>query len=337
MKLVCANGPSSTSSTTVNTAVTNPVNNISQGQCVNSTTSLHHFAKANYTPHYQNPPLAPRFLALSQQQQQQQQGTTPLSQQQQQQQTNQQTALRMIPNFGIALTNQQQQQAQKTTPVTTTTTSSTTPTQTTTSTNILSLSTNQQQQNTNVNITSGNSLQSFITARGLVNGTNTGNNFNQTLQNASNPGLCLLNQLKQQQQQQLQQQQQQVQHQIQQQQQANSAVTNSTTTALIANLAAAATNQTFSQSLPQCTLNNTLFVGNLHASLQEIDLIQVFRPFGRIVECCKKWLHFGFVKFSTEEEACRAYVTLNGFRLKGRPMRLEFQNRTKKVTKNLFF
>lgn len=80
-----------------------------------------------------------------------------------------------------------------------------------------------------------------------------------------------------------------------------------------------------------CSLNNTLFVGNLHASLQEIDLVQVFRPFGRIVECCKKWLHFGFVKFTSEEEACHAYVTLNGFRLKGRPMRLEFQNRTKKV------
>lgn len=80
-----------------------------------------------------------------------------------------------------------------------------------------------------------------------------------------------------------------------------------------------------------CSLNNTLFVGNLHASLQEIDLVQVFRPFGRIVECCKKWLHFGFVKFTSEEEACHAYVTLNGFRLKGRPMRLEFQNRTKKA------
>lgn len=86
-----------------------------------------------------------------------------------------------------------------------------------------------------------------------------------------------------------------------------------------------------SSSSSTCNLNNTLFVGNLHASLQEIDLIQVFRPFGRIVECCKKWLHFGFVKFTTEEEACHAYVTLNGFRLKGRPMRLEFQNRSKKA------
>lgn len=84
-----------------------------------------------------------------------------------------------------------------------------------------------------------------------------------------------------------------------------------------------------------CNLNNTLFVGNLHASLQEVDLVQVFRPFGQIVECCKKWLHFGFVKFTSEEEACHAYVTLNGFRLKGRPMRLEFQNRTKKVNFSL--
>jgi RNA recognition motif-containing protein len=162
-----------------------------------------------------------------------------------------------------------------------------------------------------VNITSGNSLQSFIAARGLVSGINSASNFNQTNNNSNtNPGLAILNQIKQQQQ--------------QQQQQQNSAVTSNS------NLLASLTPQT-SQSLSQCILNNTLFVGNLHASLQEIDLIQVFRPFGRIVECCKKWLHFGFVKFSTEEEACRAYVTLNGFRLKGRPMRLEFQNRTKKV------
>ena len=121
---------------------------------------------------------------------------------------------------------------------------------------------------------------------------------------------------------------------------------NSASASLIASVvaaAAAAENNSYNNLLsgsslahlqtPTCSLNNTLFVGNLHASLQEIDLIQVFRPFGHIVECCKKWLHFGFVKFTTEEEACHAYVTLNGFRLKGRPMRLEFQNRTKKVQK----
>ncbi|CAF0716154.1 unnamed protein product [Brachionus calyciflorus] len=116
----------------------------------------------------------------------------------------------------------------------------------------------------------------------------------------------------------------------QQQQQTNSSLLTAASVLATNNL----TSQMYQPSMQQastCSLNNTLFVGNLHASLQEIDLIQVFRPFGRIVECCKKWLHFGFVKFTTEEEACHAYVTLNGFRLKGRPMRLEFQNRTKKA------
>ncbi len=182
----------------------------------------------------------------------------------------------------------------------------------------------QPQQVPTSTITSGNSLNSFIAARNLAIQTNaTANVFN--LHN----------------------------HYQQAQQQAfNSCPStnsgcNTATAALIAQLAAATSNkqlipqsnqqvtqqptQPASMQQTQCTLNNTLFVGNLHASLQEIDLIQVFRPFGRIVECCKKWLHFGFVKFSTEEEACHAYVTLNGFRLKGRPMRLEFQNRTKKV------
>ena len=164
--------------------------------------------------------------------------------------------------------------------------------------------------------------------------TNLFDNFslNQNFSNNFNNLSYSLN-LQQQQQQQQQQQHQQHQHHQQSSYNANigqklGAVANSLASSLVglSNLNQATYTQTTT-----CNLNNTLFVGNLHASLQEIDLIQVFRPFGRIVECCKKWLHFGFVKFTTEEEACHAYVTLNGFRLKGRPMRLEFQNRTKKV------
>ena len=34
--------------------------------------------------------------------------------------------------------------------------------------------------------------------------------------------------------------------------------------------------------------SKTLFVGNLHASLEESDLLNVFKPFGNVVECCKK-------------------------------------------------
>ncbi len=42
-------------------------------------------------------------------------------------------------------------------------------------------------------------------------------------------------------------------------------------------------------------------------------------------------MSFSFVKLTTEEEACHAYVILNGFCHKCRQMRLDFQNHSKKV------
>jgi RNA recognition motif-containing protein len=79
--------------------------------------------------------------------------------------------------------------------------------------------------------------------------------------------------------------------------------------------------------------SKTLFVGNLHASLEENDLLEIFKPFGVIVECCKRWCHYGFIQFAAEGEAQLAYNSLNGSKLRGRPMRIEFQR--KKVTINL--
>ena len=79
-------------------------------------------------------------------------------------------------------------------------------------------------------------------------------------------------------------------------------------------------------------ISKTLFVGNLHASLEETDLLEIFRPFGRIVECCKRWCHYGFIQFATEEEARLAFNNLNGSKVRGRPMRIEFQR--KKVRKS---
>lgn len=79
--------------------------------------------------------------------------------------------------------------------------------------------------------------------------------------------------------------------------------------------------------------SKTLFVGNLHASLEETDLLEIFRPFGRIVECCKRWCHYGFIQFATEDEAKLAFNNLNGSRVRGRPMRIEFQR--KKVSLKL--
>ncbi len=257
---------------------------------------------------YTNPPLPPRFLALSAQQQQQVSAAASSAQSVLSSTCNSSNnSTNSMRNLGQQAQPQPPQQPQRS----------------------MSLPQQPKPQNgsniTQSNVTSGNSLNSFIAARNLAIQTNaTANVFN------------------------LQNHYQQAQQQSTYNTLANPANgCNTSTAALIASLAAATSNKQLintqtnhtqqviqpPSSMPttQCTLNNTLFVGNLHASLQEIDLIQVFRPFGRIVECCKKWLHFGFVKFSTEEEACHAYVTLNGFRLKGRPMRLEFQNRTKKV------
>lgn len=73
--------------------------------------------------------------------------------------------------------------------------------------------------------------------------------------------------------------------------------------------------------------SKTLFVGNLHASLEENDLLEIFKPFGRIVECCKRWCHYGFIQFATEEEAKLAFNNLNGSKVRGRPMRIEFQRK----------
>ena len=73
--------------------------------------------------------------------------------------------------------------------------------------------------------------------------------------------------------------------------------------------------------------SKTLFVGNLHASLEETDLLEIFKPFGGIVECCKRWCHYGFIQFAVEEEAQLAYNSLNGSKLRGRPMRIEFQRK----------
>ncbi len=81
--------------------------------------------------------------------------------------------------------------------------------------------------------------------------------------------------------------------------------------------------------------SKTLFVGNLHASLEENDLLEIFKAFGVIVECCKRWCHYGFIQFATESEAQLAYNSLNGSKLRGRPMRIEFQR--KKVKINPFF
>ena len=88
-------------------------------------------------------------------------------------------------------------------------------------------------------------------------------------------------------------------------------------------------------SIMNCA-SKTLFVGNLHASLEETDLLDIFKQFGRILECCKRWCHYGFIQFSTEEEAKQAYLCLNGSKVRGRPMRIEFQRKKLRNLQALF-
>jgi len=73
--------------------------------------------------------------------------------------------------------------------------------------------------------------------------------------------------------------------------------------------------------------SKTLFVGNLHVSLEESDLLEIFKQFGEIVECCKRWCHYGFIRFASEDEAKIAFSNLNGSKVRGRPMRIEFQRK----------
>ena len=82
--------------------------------------------------------------------------------------------------------------------------------------------------------------------------------------------------------------------------------------------------------------SKTLFVGNLHASLEETDLLNIFKQFGRIVECCKRWCHYGFIQFGSEDEAKQAYLSLNGCKVRGRPMRIEFQRKKLRSLQALF-
>lgn len=71
----------------------------------------------------------------------------------------------------------------------------------------------------------------------------------------------------------------------------------------------------------------TLFVGNLAVEVTESMLNELFSQFGVVVECCKRWYHYAFIQYSTETEALQALQTLDGHRIQGRAMRVEFQRK----------
>jgi len=71
-------------------------------------------------------------------------------------------------------------------------------------------------------------------------------------------------------------------------------------------------------------MNKKLFVGNLDFQVKDIELDDLFKPFGKVIYAeivrffDKKSKGFGFVEMGTEEEAKMAIEKLNGSEFRGR-------------------
>lgn len=71
--------------------------------------------------------------------------------------------------------------------------------------------------------------------------------------------------------------------------------------------------------------NRKLFLGNLNHSASKEDVRAVAEPFGTITHIIVlEGKGFGFVEFSTAEEAANAKAGLDGQELLGRPLKVDF-------------
>lgn len=71
---------------------------------------------------------------------------------------------------------------------------------------------------------------------------------------------------------------------------------------------------------PSCKL----FVGNLATHTTGTHLQTIFHSYGQIIECVKVRERYGFVRFSTTDDAQRALNACNGVQLNGYPMIVEY-------------
>lgn len=67
-----------------------------------------------------------------------------------------------------------------------------------------------------------------------------------------------------------------------------------------------------------------LFVGNLATQTTSGHLQTIFQGYGHLIECVKVRERYGFVRFSTSDEAQKALQACNGLQLNGYPMIVEF-------------
>lgn len=69
--------------------------------------------------------------------------------------------------------------------------------------------------------------------------------------------------------------------------------------------------------------SSTLFIGNLAATVNQDLLESVFSPYGTITKVKMNYdKHFGFVTYTTRDEAVAAMNAMNEFQLAGRPIRI---------------
>jgi RNA recognition motif-containing protein len=67
-----------------------------------------------------------------------------------------------------------------------------------------------------------------------------------------------------------------------------------------------------------------LFVGNLATHTTSTHLQSIFHTYGQIIECVKVRERYGFVRFSTNDEAQQALNACNGLQLNGYPMIVQY-------------
>ena len=75
-------------------------------------------------------------------------------------------------------------------------------------------------------------------------------------------------------------------------------------------------------------MQRTLFLGDLSIQCSEVDIEEAFAQFGAILEIrikrsqeTSKTLSYGFLEFVTANSATNALNAMDGYVLKGRPMR----------------
>ncbi|KAK8838169.1 hypothetical protein M9Y10_035585 [Tritrichomonas musculus] len=86
---------------------------------------------------------------------------------------------------------------------------------------------------------------------------------------------------------------------------------------------------------------NAIFISNLDQSVEQKELMEIFKPFGDIVLCHidenkkKEQTNIAFIEFSHEKEAENAISKMNGDKIKGNQIKVQKYLRAEAATKEI--